>query len=81
MEKYIQSLKKQYNKYNSRFINFDIISFYPSILIKILENALNFATSLTEIRDNDKEIIKHCCKTVLFNKGEPWSKNQNKALV
>ena len=70
--------KKLNNKPNSKFIKFDIVAFYPSISAEILENALSFAASLTEITVNEKELIKHCCKTVLFHEGEPWSKKQTK---
>ena len=52
MKKHIGNLKLN-NKSNSRFIKFDIVSFYPSISTTILENSLNAATSLTEITDNE----------------------------
>ena len=61
------------NKSTSRFIKFDIVSFYPSISATILEN-FKFAAGLVEITEYEKELIRHCCKTVLFHEGETWSK-------
>ena len=66
------------NKSISRFIKLDIVSFYPNISATILESSFNFAAGLTEITEDKKELIRHCCKSVLFHKGEPWSKKHNK---
>ena len=66
------------NKSISRFIKLDIVSFYPNISATILESSFNFATGLTEIAVYEKELIRHCCKLVLFHEGEPWSKKHNK---
>ena len=54
------------------------MSFYPAISASILENSFNFAAGLTKITENEKELIRHCCKSVLFHEGEPWSKKHNK---
>ena len=35
------------------FISFDIVDFYPSISENLLEQALSWASSLTEISDED----------------------------
>ena len=43
-----------------------------------MENCFNFAAGLTKITENEKELIRHCCKSVLFHEGEPWSKKHNK---
>ena len=36
----------------------------------VLENDLNFATSLTEIMENGKVLIKDCCKTLLWHESK-----------
>ena len=40
------------NKSTSRFIKFDIVSFYPDISATVLENYFSFAADLTKITEN-----------------------------
>ena len=59
---------------NSRFLQFDIKDFYPSITQELLNNALTWAQNFVNISEEDKNIIFQCKKSFLYNKGEPWDK-------
>ena len=58
------------------FLKFDIVSFYPSITPKLLENAIKFGRSVPGIfiSKADEEMILHCRKSFLFCEEEPWEK-------
>ena len=62
------------NKKDCSFIQFDIKEFYPSITEEILEQAISFAKSLTDIDDHKIRTIKHCRKSVLFHNSVAWKK-------
>ena len=47
------------NKEQHSFIAFDIVNFYPSISHKLLNDALSFAASYTDISAEDRNIIFH----------------------
>ena len=51
-----------------RFIKFDIVKFYPSILEELLNRSISFVRSITTIRDSVINIIDHSIKSLLFNK-------------
>jgi len=53
---------------------FDVKDFYPSINETLLKNSLQFAETLTDINDKEKEIIHHSRKSLLFNNRESWMK-------
>ena len=55
-----------------KFVQFDIKEFYPSIKEPLLEKALKFAEEYIDIPTDDKAIIKHARKSLLFNKSETW---------
>lgn len=62
------------NKQRSKFFQFDIVEFYPSITENLLHKALVFAKSNCNIDDNIIDIIMHARKSLLFNKDEEWMK-------
>ena len=62
------------------FISFDIVDFYPSTSENLLDQALCWASNLADISDEDISIIKHARKSLLFNHGRPWIKNNNSNL-
>ena len=62
------------SKKNSAFIQLDIKDFYPSITEKILDNAMELAKEYTTISDDNIRIIKHCRKSLLFEKDTAWVK-------
>ena len=53
---------------------FDIKDSYPSIKETLLIKALNFAEKLVNITNEDKVIIKHARKSLLYDNTEPWIK-------
>ena len=62
------------NKENCAFIQLDIKDFYLSITEKILDNAIEFTKEYTTIIDDNIRIIKHCRKSLLFEKDATWVK-------
>ena len=61
-------------KSKCKFIVFDIKDFYPSIKETLLIKAINFAEKLVNITNEDKVIIKHARKSLLYDNTEPWIK-------
>ena len=57
-----------------KFIVFDIKDFYSSIKETLLIKTINFAEKLVNITNEDKVIIKHARKSLLYDNSEPWSK-------
>ena len=65
------------NKKLHKFVVFDIKKFYPSIKEQLLKEALDFANSYINIPENDKKIINHARKSLLFNKQQTWIKKES----
>ena len=61
-------------KDSSSFIAFDVVEFYPSISVKLLNAALEFESKHVTISDDDRYIIRQAESLLLYNAGEPWSK-------
>ena len=70
----IEWFKNIKHKQSCFFVQMDIKEFYPSISEKILDKALNFAKSHTQITNKEIETIKHCRKSLLFIKETAWKK-------
>ena len=49
-------------------------NFYPSILLNLFNETIQYASTITEISDSDKAIIQHSRKTLLFHNNQPWEK-------
>ena len=64
------------NKKNCKFISFDIKDFYPTITKELLSKCLNFAETKVQITEDDKKIIYHSRKSLLFDKGNTWMKKR-----
>ena len=62
------------------FTSFDIVEFYPSITLSLLKKAIAFAKKLTQVSKQDIKIIMHARKSLLFDKGTPWKKNDSDEL-
>ena len=58
----------------SSFLNFDVESFYPSILIDLFTDAISYAKTITDIDDDQLSIIMQSRKTLLLTNNEPWIK-------
>ena len=63
------------NKY--KFIVFDIKDFYASVKKTLRIKAKNFAEKLVNIINEDKVIIKHARKFLLYDNSEPWVKKDS----
>ena len=70
------------DKSKKRFLQMDIVEFYPSINENLLNKALDFASKHTKepIDEDTWEVIMHSRKALLFTKNEqgttPWTKKQ-----
>ena len=67
------------NKKSKCFIQLDVVDFYPSITEELLKKALDYAKTITDISDQEIEIITHSRKSLLYtktneNKSQPWVK-------
>ena len=64
-------------KHLHSFVIFDIKDFYPSIKEKLLIKALKFTDSYTFISDEDKRIINHTRKSLIFKNQQVWIKKES----
>ena len=82
MEKYrrrhrIDCFKSINEKQLWKFVFFDIKDFYPSIKESLLKQSLDFAVKYIKVTSEDKAIIKHARKSLLFNKQQIWIKKES----
>ena len=71
----IEWFKEITDKSTCRFIKFDIAEFYPSISEKLLERAIEYASSMTTITRETVAIIMQARKSLLFDNNKiPWQK-------
>ena len=68
------------SKDSCKFVQLDIVEFYPSISQKLLTDALNFAKIHTDIDENTHDVIMHSRKSLLFRKEEVWVKKDNSSF-
>ena len=73
----IEWFKLLKNKKNLSFIIFDIVSFYPSISLELLEEAIEWAKQFVDVTDEERKIILESRKTLLAMKNSFWTKKQN----
>jgi len=64
-------------KEKCKFMQLDIVDFYPSITSDLLTKALDFAKSITAIDNDTHTIIMHARKSLLFDKDNIWTKKSN----
>ena len=62
------------NKQKLNFIQFDMVSFYPSISEALLHKAIEWASEHVDISEEEKEIIFQAKKSLLYNDDQPWKK-------
>ena len=72
-----EKFSEQPNKSKLNFIQCDIEAFYPNISLELLTNALNWATTFTTITEDEREIIMHSKRSILYFKGTPWVKQDD----
>ena len=70
----IDWFKNVTNKKQCSFIQFDLENFYPSLSLNLFNEAIQYATTIMEISDSDKAIIKHSRKTLPFHNNQSWEK-------
>ena len=70
----IEWFKNITNKQKHKFIVFDIKDFYPTITKDLLKKCLKFAEEKVQISNDDKRIIYHARKSLLFNEEGTWMK-------
>ena len=56
------------------FIGFDVVEFYPSINESLLDKAINWSKSISEMSEHEIKCIKLAKKSIMFFNGEPWTK-------
>ena len=63
------------NKSQCFFILLDIVEFYTKYIGKYSRHCNQLCKTIyTDIFDKNLRIIKHCCKSLFYNKHEPWKK-------
>ena len=65
------------NKNQAKFIQFDVVDFYPSITSELLESALNFGSNHVNIQ---RTIILDSKNVLLYSEESPWVKNGENSL-
>lgn len=84
MEKYDASNQLKWfqnlptNNTSLALITFDVCQFYPSISEHLLTKALDHATQFTTISPQDRHIIMHAKKSLLYHKNSPWEKKKTR---
>ena len=73
----IDWFKNLRNKPALSFVVFDIVDFYSSIAESLLLQALEYASQFAAISEQDKSIIMHTRKSLLFDNDKPWCKKNN----
>ena len=71
MLEWFRSLKE---KKKLSFVQYDIEAFYPSITKDLLMQSINYAKSITIVKDEEIDIILHARKSVLATDGDVWMK-------
>ena len=73
----IEWFKQLENKKNSKFIQYDIVNFYPTISEELLNAALNWAMKYVPIHKKDRNIIFQARRPLLVFDGKYWTKKKN----
>ena len=60
-----------------KFIQIDVVNFYPSITEELLTDAIQWARGFVDISDQQEKAILKSKKSILYNDGSPWSKKGN----
>ena len=65
------------DKKSFRFIQFDIVNFYPSITEDLLKDAINWAKEQTDITNEEENILLKSKMSLLYFMNEAWIKKSN----
>ena len=74
----IEWYKKLKNKKNLSFIIFDLVNYYPTITLELLQETLKWAKQFVDITDEEIEIILETKKSLIYLNGEAWTKKGDK---
>ena len=69
--KWFKNIKE---KKKCSFLILDVCEYYPSITKKLLNDALNWASQIAEIKDEEKKIMLSSKKSLLFKDGSAFRK-------
>ncbi len=61
-----------------KFVQFDIKNYYPSITPKLLNDALQFASTITQIDNDEIRIILHARKSLINYDESMWTKKESR---
>ena len=81
MEEVVNWFKSIKRKEKHFYICVDIRELYPSITKELVHKALEFAEKFCQITEEQKHIIVHSKKTLLYNKDKLWTKEQTATSV
>ena len=70
----LQWFKEIKEKTRRVFLQLDIVDFYPSINEELLNEALDFADSVTPLSQINRQILKNARKSLLFSNDTTWQK-------
>ena len=70
----IQWFKNIERKKTMKFIQLDVINYYPSITEELLRLAIQWARQFVNISVEEEEIIIQSKDSILFDEGTPWAK-------
>ena len=76
----IEWFNKLEQKSKLTFLKFDIVSYYPSTKIineKLFQETIKWAECIHNFTSQEKRILEHSRKSLLFQNGEPWVKKNN----
>ena len=62
------------NKTRLKFLQLDIVDFYPSITKELFNAALDFAAGIVPISANTRNILLNARQSILFHNNETWKK-------
>ena len=74
----IDWFKNLSNKEDKTFIIFDIVDYYPTINENVLKEALEWASNMVNISEQEKDIIMKAKKSQLYDRGQAYVKRSNK---
>ena len=73
----IDWFNKLENKNSLHFLNFDVVSFYPSISQKLFDETLSWAKQFHNFSEEDLSILRNSRKSFSFLNQQPWVKKHN----
>ena len=68
----LQWFKNLPNKYDSAFVSFDAVEFYPSITEDLLGRALDFASNYVTISAAHRHVIMNVKQSLHIERGSRW---------